>query len=90
MLVIPVVILGGLLLGWLASVILKTRYYHGVVLNLLIGVTSAVIFGHFFAPILGRPSIFSGFFSTGTVAIAMGGTAGMLLVYDLVRRAGSR
>lgn len=90
MLVIPVVVLGGLLLGWFASVIQKTTYYHTVILNLVTGVASAVICGVFFAPVLNRPSIFSGYFSFGTVLISMAGTAAILLIIDLVRRAGSR
>ncbi len=90
MLVIPVVVLGGLLLGWAASVALRTSYYHGIVLNLVVGVASAVICGYFFAPLLGRPSILSGDFSLGTVAISMGGTVFMLLLVELVRRAGTR
>lgn len=90
MLVIPVVILGGLLLGWFASVIQKTRYYHDVIMNLVVGVAGAIICGWFFAPVLGRPSILSGYFSLGTVVIAMVGTALMLLIVELVRRAGTR
>lgn len=90
MLVIPVVMLGGLILGWFASVVLKPRYYHGVVLNLVVGVGSAFICGYYFAPVFNSPSILSGSFSFKTVMIALVGSTLILLIIDLVRRAGTR
>src|SRR3546814_5872854 len=66
---IPIILAGGLLLGWFASVLLKPRYYHRVVLNLVVGITGAAVSGHFFAPVLRYPSMVSGNFSGGTVLI---------------------
>lgn len=90
MLVIPVILLSGLFLGWGASLVLRTSYYHGVVLNLVVGVVSAALWGHFFAPVFGRPSLLSGIFSLGTIAISMVGTIITLLIVGLVIRAGAR
>lgn len=90
MLALPIALLGGLVLGWFASVILKPRYYHGVVLNLVVGVIASFICGHFFAPVLNRPSIASGQFSGGSIAVALIGSAIILVIFDLVRRAGTR
>ena len=90
MLSIPIVLAGGLLLGWFASVLLKPRYYHRVVLNLVVGITGAAVSGHFFAPVLRYPSMVSGNFSGGTVLIGLAGSALILATVELVRRAGSR
>lgn len=89
MLVIPVV-LAGLALGWAASVVFATRYYHGVVINLVIGPAGGLIAGQLFAPVFNRPPVFSGDVSLATLMISLTGAALMLGIVELVRRAGNR
>src|SRR3546814_12519176 len=72
---IPIILAGGLLLGWFASVLLKPRYYHRVVLNLVAGITGASVPGHLFAPVLRYPSMVTGNFSGGPVLLGLAGSA---------------
>lgn len=89
MLIIPVA-LAGLMLGWFASVLFRTRYYHAVVINLVVGVAGALISGQLFAPVMRRPPIVSSDISLGTFAISLAGAAVVLAVVELIRRAGTR
>src|SRR3546814_3288642 len=83
---IPIILAGGLLLGWFASVLLKPRYYHRLVLHLVVGITGAAVSRHFFPPVLRYPSLVSGHFSGGPVLIGLAGSALLLATVGLVRR----
>lgn len=90
MLIVPIIVLSGLVLGWCANIVFRPRYLHGVVINVLVGLAGAVIAGQLFAPVFQRPPMLSGYFSAGTVAIAIAGSLLLLLLVEVVRRAGTR
>lgn len=56
-------LIAGALIGWLASLVMRTDAQQGVMLNIVVGIIGALIGGFLF----GRPTINSGFFSEGGI-----------------------
>lgn len=90
MIIVPAAILGGLLIGWIVSVIVGPSYYHRVIINLIVGIVGALIWGQLMAPVFGYPSLSSGYFTWGGLWVAWGGAAITLLLIGAIVRAGSR
>jgi uncharacterized membrane protein YeaQ/YmgE (transglycosylase-associated protein family) len=55
-------IIGGVI-GWLASLVLRTDAAQGIVLNIIVGIVGAMLGGWLISPLLGAPSINQGDFS---------------------------
>ena len=49
-------VVGGVI-GWLASIVMKTDAQQGIVLNVVVGIVGAAIGGWFLAPLLGTATI---------------------------------
>ena len=49
-------VVGGVI-GWLASIIMKTDAQQGIVLNVVVGIVGAALGGWFLAPLLGTATI---------------------------------
>src|SRR5437762_12741718 len=60
------VIVGGLL-GWLASIVMKTNDKQGIFLNIVVGVVGAFLGGLLLAPLLHTGTINQGDFSIGSL-----------------------
>src|SRR5258705_11370097 len=58
---IIVIIVGGVL-GWLASLIMRTDAQQGIIMNIVVGIVGALIGGWLLGPLLGGGSITSGGF----------------------------
>ena len=59
---ILIIIVGGVL-GWLASMVMRTDAQQGILLNIVVGIVGAILGGLLLAPMLGGGSITSGDFS---------------------------
>ena len=59
---ILIIIVGGIL-GWLASLVMRTDAQQGIILNIVVGIIGAILGGLVLAPLLGGGSITSGDFS---------------------------
>jgi uncharacterized membrane protein YeaQ/YmgE (transglycosylase-associated protein family) len=82
-------IVGGLI-GWLASLIMKTDAQQGVILNVAVGVVGALLGGWFLAPMLGTGTINSNDFSLASLGVSLLGAILLLAIVNLVRRSTSR
>lgn len=86
---ILIIIVGGIL-GWLASIIMRTDAQQGIVLNVVVGIVGAILGGLLLAPLLGGASITTGDFSIGNLLISLLGAVILLGIVNLVRRGSVR
>jgi uncharacterized membrane protein YeaQ/YmgE (transglycosylase-associated protein family) len=82
---ILIIIIGGIL-GWLASLIMRTDAQQGVLLNIIVGIIGAVLGGLLLAPMLGEGNITQGDFSIGSLLVSLLGAVILLAIVNLVRR----
>lgn len=82
-------ILGGVI-GWLASILMKTNDQQGVFLNVIVGVVGAMVAGWFISPLVGIGTINQNNFSMGAMLVSFIGAAILLAVVNLVRRGSTR
>jgi uncharacterized membrane protein YeaQ/YmgE (transglycosylase-associated protein family) len=78
-------IVGGLV-GWLASVVMKTDAQQGIFLNIVVGIVGAAIAGWVISPLVGLPSINDGVLSVGSFFISLVGAIILLAIVNLFRR----
>jgi uncharacterized membrane protein YeaQ/YmgE (transglycosylase-associated protein family) len=77
-------IVGGVV-GWLASLIMKTDAQQGILLNVIVGIVGAFIGGWLISPLLGTGTINEGF-SIGSVVVSLIGAIILLAIVNLFRR----
>jgi uncharacterized membrane protein YeaQ/YmgE (transglycosylase-associated protein family) len=78
-------VVGGLL-GWIASMIMRTDAQQGVGLNIIVGIVGALIAGFVVSPLLGLPTINEGAFSAGSLVVSLIGAIILLAIVNLFRR----
>lgn len=86
---ILVIIVGGIL-GWLASIIMRTDAQQGIFLNIVVGIVGAFLAGLVLSPLLGMPSILAGTFSLGALLVSLLGAVILLGIVNLFRRGSVR
>ena len=86
---ILIIIIGGIL-GWLASIVMRTNAQQGIFLNIAVGIVGAVLGGVLLAPMIGGGSITTGNFSLPNLAISLLGAVILLAVVNLIRRGSVR
>ena len=79
------IVIGGIL-GWLASLVMKTDAQQGLVLNVVVGIVGALLSGWLLAPLLGTGTINTEDFSVESLAVSFIGALILLAVVNLVRR----
>jgi len=82
---ILIIIIGGIL-GWLASIIMRTDAQQGIILNIVVGIIGAILGGLLLAPLLGGGSITSGDFSLPNLLISLLGAVVLLAIVNMFRR----
>lgn len=82
-------IVGGLI-GWVASMIMRTNAQQGVILNVVVGVIGALLGGWLLAPMLGTGTINSNDFSVAGLGVSLLGAIILLAIVNLVRRGSAR
>ena len=78
-------IVGGII-GWLASLIMKTDAQQGLILNIVVGIVGAFLGGWFIAPLLGAGTVNSGDFSIMGLVASLIGAIILLAIVNLFRR----
>jgi uncharacterized membrane protein YeaQ/YmgE (transglycosylase-associated protein family) len=78
-------VIGGLI-GWLASIIMKTNAQQGVLLNIVVGIVGAMIGGWLISPLVGAGTMNQGDFSIGSLLVSLVGAIILLAVVKLIRR----
>jgi len=82
-------VVGGLI-GWLASMVMKTDNQQGILLNVVVGIVGAVIAGWVISPLVGGGTINQGNFSLTSLVVSFLGALILLAVVDLFRRGAVR
>lgn len=81
-------IVGGVV-GWLASLMMKTDAQQGIFLNVIVGIVGAALAGWIISPLVGVASINEGF-SIGSFLVSLVGAVILLAIVNLVRRGSVR
>ena len=79
-------LLVGALVGWLASMVMRTDAQQGAILNIVVGIVGALIGGFLF----GGPTINSSALNLTAILISFVGAVILLAVVNLVRRGSVR
>ena len=83
------IVVGGII-GWLASMVMRTNAQQGMFLNIIVGIVGAMLGGWLIAPLLGQGTINSNDFSLGGLAVSFIGALILLAIVNLVRRGSPR
>ena len=83
------IVVGGLI-GWVASMVMKTDAQQGVFLNIVVGIVGAFLGGLLISPLVGVPSINQNAFSLGAMLVSLLGAIILLAIVNLVRRGKAR
>lgn len=86
---ILILIIGGIL-GWLASIVMRTDGQQGIVLNVVVGLVGAVVAGLLLTPLLGGAPITQGAFDVRSLFVSFLGAVVLLAVVNLIRRGSVR
>ena len=82
-------IIGGVV-GWLASLIMRTDGQQGIVLNVVVGIVGAFLAGWFISPMIGVGTINQNDFSLASVLVSLVGAVILLAIVNLLRRGSVR
>ena len=78
-------IVGGVI-GWLASIVMKTDGQQGMLLNIVVGVVGAMLGGWLISPLVGVGTINQDNFSLPALIVSFVGAVILLAIVNLVRR----
>jgi uncharacterized membrane protein YeaQ/YmgE (transglycosylase-associated protein family) len=81
-------IIGGVV-GWLASLIMRTDAQQGIILNIVVGIVGALLAGWLISPLVGVATINQGL-SVGTFVVSLVGAVILLAIVNLFRRGSAR
>ncbi len=82
-------VVGGVI-GWLASLVMRTDGQQGVVLNVVVGIIGAMLGGWLLSPLLGAGTVNQGDFSVMGLLVSFGGAIILLFVVNMFRRGAAR
>ncbi len=83
------IIVGGIL-GWVASMIMRTDSQQGPFLNIIVGIIGALLAGWVLSPLLGVGTINDGNFSVAALGVSLLGAVILLAIVNVVRRGAVR
>ena len=87
--IIIMLVVGGII-GWLASIVMRTDGQQGIILNVIVGIVGAVLAGFLLTPLLGGSPITSGAFDIRSLIVSFLGALVLLAIVNLVRRGSVR
>ena len=79
------IIVGGIL-GWLASLVMRTDAQQGLLLNIVVGIIGALLGGWLLAPLFGSGTINQNDFSVSSLLVSFLGAVILLAIVNLFRR----
>jgi uncharacterized membrane protein YeaQ/YmgE (transglycosylase-associated protein family) len=78
-------IVGGLI-GWVASLIMKTDAQQGMILNIVVGIVGAFLGGWLISPLIGVGTINQNNFSIPAMLVSLVGAVLLLAIVKMIRR----
>ena len=82
---ILIIVIGGIL-GWLASIVMRTDAQQGILLNIVVGIIGAILGGLLLSPLIGGGSITSGNFDVMSLLVSFLGAVILLAIVNLFTR----
>ena len=82
-------VVGGVI-GWIASMIMRTDAQQGMLLNVVVGIVGAMLGGWLVSPLLGVGTINQNNFSIGSMVVSLVGAVILLAVVNQFRRGSVR
>jgi uncharacterized membrane protein YeaQ/YmgE (transglycosylase-associated protein family) len=79
------IVIGGIL-GWLASLVMKTDAQQGMFLNVVVGIVGALLGGWLLSPLFGTGTINTDDFSLLSIGVSFLGALILLAIVNLVFR----
>ena len=79
------IVVGGIL-GWLASLVMRTDAQQGLLLNIVVGIIGALLGGWLLAPLFGTGTINQNDFSISSLLVSFLGAVILLAIVNLFRR----
>ncbi len=79
------IVIGGIL-GWLASLVMKTDAQQGMFLNVVVGIVGALLGGWLLSPLFGTGTINTDDFSVLSLGVSFLGAVILLAIVNLVFR----
>ena len=86
---IILLVVGGVL-GWIASLIMRTDGQQGILLNVVVGIVGALLAGFLLNPLIGGGNIMSGDLSMSSLLVSLLGAVVLLAIVNLFRRGSVR
>ena len=86
---IILLIVGGVI-GWLASIVMRTDGQQGILLNIVVGIVGALLAGFILNPLIGGGNIMAGDFSGSSLLVSFLGAVVLLAIVNLFRRGSMR
>lgn len=87
--ILIIIVVGGVI-GWLASLVMRTDGQQGIFLNIVVGLIGALVAGLLITPLLGGAPITSGAFDIRSLVVSFLGAVVLLAIVNLVRRGSVR
>ena len=79
------IVIGGVI-GWVASLIMRTDAEQGVFLNIVVGIIGAMLAGWLISPLVGSSTINQGNFSVAGLGVSLLGAIVLLALVRMFRR----
>ena len=86
---ISLLVIGGLI-GWLASIVMRTDGQQGILLNVVVGIIGALLAGLLLNPLIGGGNIMNGDYSGSALLFSFLGAVILLAIFNLFRRGSMR
>ena len=77
-------VIGGVI-GWLASLVMRTDGQQGILLNVVVGIVGSFLGGWLISPLVGVGNLSSGI-SIGSIIVSLVGAIILLAIVNLFRR----
>ena len=82
-------VIGGII-GWLASMLMRTDGQQGIILNVVVGIVGAFLGGWLLSPLFGTGTINGDDFSVASLLTSFLGSVILLAIVNLIRRGSVR
>ena len=83
------IVIGGII-GWLASLVMRTDAQQGLFLNIVVGIVGALLGGWLISPLVGAGTINQNDFSLASLVVSFVGALILLAIVNLLRRGRAR
>src|SRR3972149_11363607 len=81
-------IVAGAVIGWVASIIMRTNSRQGTIADIVVGIVGAFVGGYLLSPLFNVSTINQGNFSLPALLVSLGGAVILLAISKLFRNVG--